>query len=342
MLDDLTILIPTFERPRHLRRLLSYYESLSVHVLIGDSSLHPFPAGELPSNAMYFHYPEVDFEEKMIQFVANAETTYSVLCPDDDFLTPSGLARCLEFLKENPDYSSAQGRAISFLPQGRFAFHAIYLHAVDYAIDAETASERFCQMMSLYVQQFYAVQRTDTIRDAFGVSGGYLNTAFSEVVLCAFGAMRGKHRVLPILYCAREQGETPADRKTISQTFEDSEYRDDLKRFSKTIVPELMVQDGITAAEGVKVVGNALLDYLAFDVDWYTGGYQTLESARERWVKRRKDCDSRMSVKQLKEEFNRLSKQGDPSHDKDALAELSMIARLVEETQALPTPGCKS
>ena len=288
--------------------------------------------GLQPDRHAYFHYPEVDFEEKMIRFAANAETTYAVICPDDDFLTPSGLAHCLDFLKKNPDYSSAQGRAISFLPQGRFAFHAIYLHAIDYAIDAETAGERFCQMMQLYVQQFYAVQRTDTIRDAFAVYGGFLNPNFAEVVFCAFGAMRGKHRVLPIFYCAREQGGAPVGRLAISRTFEDPAYQDDLKRFSKTIVPELMAHDGITAQDGVKIVGEALLDYLTFDVDWYTGGYQTLESARERWVKRRKDCDPRMSVKRLKEEFDRLSKQGDPSHDQDALAELPTIARLVEGT----------
>lgn len=329
-LSDLTIVIPSHERPRHLLRILNYYRELDVRVLVGDSSAVPFPSSDLPANVTYFHYPTTDRIEKMAWITSKVATDFCLLCGDDDFVVPGAAARCLDFLNRNPAYSSAQGRNVSFRPTGPFTYHSIYLHAIDYAIDGDTPSRRLHEMMELYVQQYYAVQKTATLQDGFGASIGFRNNNFPELILCAFAAMRGKHRVLPILYSARESGVRGPDGEPISQIFNKPAYSGEVIRFSNILADELKRQEAMTAEEGAHVVADALVAYLNFDVDWYTGGYQTVESAKQRWVERRKSKDLSVRIGELNERFDTFVRQGDPNFDQEAERDLMVIAAFVE------------
>jgi len=40
-------------------------------------------------------------------FLLRSQTPFTVLCADDDFITPEGMLAALAFLKENDDYASA-------------------------------------------------------------------------------------------------------------------------------------------------------------------------------------------------------------------------------------------
>ena len=106
MTADLTLLIPTHERPAYLKRILDYYRELPLQILVGDSSAAAYDE-PLPGNVTYIHYPDAEFYEKMNLFVRRAATPYAVLCADDDFIAPGGMQAALAFLKDNPDYASA-------------------------------------------------------------------------------------------------------------------------------------------------------------------------------------------------------------------------------------------
>ena len=46
---------------------------------------------------------------KIFEGASLIQTDYSVLCADDDFIIPSSLNKCINFLKNNKSYSSAHG-----------------------------------------------------------------------------------------------------------------------------------------------------------------------------------------------------------------------------------------
>jgi len=112
----LTIITPTFNRSDFLIRLLNYlsHTHYKHRIAIGDSSnaFHVERTKETIKkigkrlDIIYTQYPGLSChgaQEKLIQLV---DTPYIVSLPDDDFLVPNGLDKCIEFLENNGDYVS--------------------------------------------------------------------------------------------------------------------------------------------------------------------------------------------------------------------------------------------
>ena len=111
--EQLTIIIPTHERHSLLLRAIDYYTNLNVHVIIVDSSVNKLKR-ILTSKFQYIHMPCEDFGSKIYHVLSQVTTKYSCLSADDDFLSESGLIKGIDFLEENDDYVSVQGRYINF------------------------------------------------------------------------------------------------------------------------------------------------------------------------------------------------------------------------------------
>ncbi len=118
--SNLTILLPLKGRPLHTLRFLwdANRRKLPYRFLIADGEVHPTIAEllESPSKAFpdldieYVRYPDdisfSHFYRKMADASARVGTKYVMQADNDDFLIPSGIDRCLEFLDANPDYAS--------------------------------------------------------------------------------------------------------------------------------------------------------------------------------------------------------------------------------------------
>ena len=117
MLKDLTIVIITYERYSFLRRLLSFYLSYNIKAkfIVLDSS-ESYPENEellkllSDKKVTWKRFPSDIFFLKKIALGSELITTeYAVLSADDDFLIPTALEECLDYLIKNTDYSSVQG-----------------------------------------------------------------------------------------------------------------------------------------------------------------------------------------------------------------------------------------
>jgi len=105
LLRELTIVIPTCNRPLELERSIEYWRDTPVTVHILDGSEKPcFPVGVLPGvpTITYHHFPPTIGEHWMENYsrrmrVASGlpTTKVSVLCADDDFFSVSGLKLAL-------------------------------------------------------------------------------------------------------------------------------------------------------------------------------------------------------------------------------------------------------
>jgi len=111
LLSELTILIPTYNRPLELERAIEYWRDLPVTVHILDGSEKPwFPVGVLPNtlNISYHHIPQIvdeDWKDNYIRRIKFASelcsSSFAALCSDDDFFTVEGLKVALKSLKDD-------------------------------------------------------------------------------------------------------------------------------------------------------------------------------------------------------------------------------------------------
>ena len=112
LLSELTILIPTYNRPLELERAIEYWRDLPVTVHILDGSDKPwFPVGTLigDSAAIFYHHlpneSEYGFHDNYCERInlglSLVNSEFSALIADDDFFTLSGLTRALKTLSDH-------------------------------------------------------------------------------------------------------------------------------------------------------------------------------------------------------------------------------------------------
>ena len=117
LIERLTILIPTMNRPGFLSRILSYYHGLKCTIIVADSSdlRHPSVEKDHPQ-VQYLLYERASFKHKILDAASRIITPYFLICGDDDFVLIDAIKRGLDFLEKNPQFAAVQGQ------QGNFYF----------------------------------------------------------------------------------------------------------------------------------------------------------------------------------------------------------------------------
>ena len=111
LLSELTIVIPTFNRPLELERAIEYWRDTPVTVHILDGSKKPwFSVGLLPNtNSIRYHHvaqsvgdhPFENYAKRIRLSTELVDTRYSALCSDDDLFAVSGLIYALRSLRDD-------------------------------------------------------------------------------------------------------------------------------------------------------------------------------------------------------------------------------------------------
>lgn len=208
------ILIPTKNRPDFIERTIAYYDSLkSIHpIYIGDASDSDTAARTAAvlkrfSNVevKYFHWEGLGVSQTVVRLAesALAKCQYCAYQGDDDYFIPSSLSQCAEFLSENPDYRTSQGRAAIFtLDQpGPFGeLQSLWQFWGVNALEQETSIERFISFGKKYFVTQFSTHRTEEfVQD----SQYYLevkNGLVGELLHCYTFAIKGKSKFLDCLY----------------------------------------------------------------------------------------------------------------------------------------------
>ena len=110
LLEKLTILIPTKNRPAFVERALSYYaaQQWPGRIIVGDGSSvaeHHVAGNAVVKqvqgriNVNYNHFaPDVTYGSSLLALVQSAATPYVVIIGDDDFLVAKGVRACIACL----------------------------------------------------------------------------------------------------------------------------------------------------------------------------------------------------------------------------------------------------
>lgn len=265
MAAPITYLIPTHERHGYLRRALDYYRSVDADILVADSSAQALPeAGSLPARVAYRHFPGQGYMQKLSQVARMVDTPFVVLCADDDFTVPRAVAACQAFLEANADYASAQGDYLNALMEpGGIHLWPAYPQALEVRVDAALATERLLEMQSPYVPVYYAVHRTQSLRDYARLAEGLENYNLLEMLFALVAAIHGKHARLPMLFGVREvvpsvAAKDPKRRHGLDKVSTRPEYAAEYGRFVAAAAGLLAQRQGLALPEAEQAVRDAV------------------------------------------------------------------------------------
>jgi glycosyltransferase domain-containing protein len=207
--EQLTVVLMSHERPAFLRRAVRFYSGLPCRILVLDSSTESQPqdmAGPF-ANVDYQHVPQYGYwgvRAKLAYGVEQVTTPFMVFAADDDFHVHDALREAVAFMDANPDYGLCQGYSMMYLslPNSVSYYRRDKKVCEDYS--AEQAQDRVLDYMQQYLPPFYAVQRTDLVRDWFHVMPQDSSFQWQEIGHTWYMLARAKARILPIPYVVRE------------------------------------------------------------------------------------------------------------------------------------------
>jgi len=216
---DLNIIIPTYNRPSRLKRILSYYNGFKedYRIIIADSSNYKNQKAnkniissfqDLDILHLSKYDPKTKLSHKLADAVDYADRKYCVFCADDDFIIMSGIKKAVSFLEENSDFSCAHGGYISFSTkqdeQGRKQIHW-EISKIYKSIASPSPEERLFLNFSDYMYTFYAAHRTDFLSMLVKENIKYTDDdRFGEILPSMLDVIYNKMKYLDTLYCVRE------------------------------------------------------------------------------------------------------------------------------------------
>ncbi|QTN31331.1 TIGR00180 family glycosyltransferase [Akkermansiaceae bacterium] len=214
MNPDITVVVPTHERQRYLRRLVAYlgmmecgFESIVVDSTGGDGWKENESTVKAAGEALKLQYmrKEIPILEKFLWAVEQVKTPYLVFCADDDFLDFEGVSACAVFLDGHPDYSCSGGATAKVRLREGGSKEVL---CRGYSVSKDDAAARFGDFAKHWFSTFYFVQRTDEIRESLRLTVDSLDFAkarvYPEHFLAQLNVLGGKVHFSPTLYGIRQ------------------------------------------------------------------------------------------------------------------------------------------
>lgn len=265
------ILIQTMNRPDFVIRSLEYYAKLkSPHpVYVGDSS-NPENVQKIQSaiarlkNKLEVYYswcqPGLEAFDQLLPLV---KESYAVTTGDDDYVIPSTITRCAEFLENRPDYVAAGGHGVSFRlsssgPYGQIKRLADYPNRT---IEANSASQRLMDFSKKNFVVTFSVNRVDHLRKIFSVPLPIITT-WSELFQNSFCAVSGKIKVLDCLGVIRQIHDKQYYTSLMIDWLLEKNFHDSYIKFRDHLAKEIMRIDNIGQEQAENTVKKAFWAYL--------------------------------------------------------------------------------
>jgi glycosyltransferase domain-containing protein len=269
----LTIIIPTLNRSDFVIRLLNYFADTNYKhcIAIGDSSdsFHVARTKEEIERIgekleiIYMEYPGLSChgaQEKLINLVS---TPYIVSLPDDDFLVPDGLDKCIEFLEKNEDYVAAHGLGIiaTYKPGERYGRDLVIQNYRQTVVENEDAKERLLQHLESYSVPVFSVHRTAAFRVMW--ADEIDDYAFGELLPCCLSVILGKIKELKCFYLVRQDHDVRYTSPDSYDWITSSTWQSSYRIFRDCLARELNKQANIPLGESLEIVKRGFWAYLA-------------------------------------------------------------------------------
>lgn len=211
---DYTLLIPTYNRPQDLARLLRYLATAGAAfpIMVLDSSRPDVMAQNRQTvagsglSARHIEFAaEIHPFQKFLAGCRKVETAYCSLCADDDFVLLPALKDSVAALTARTDAAAAHGNYFNF-SETINGFNLSYVVQSGNRIEDATPAARVRRMLSNYEVLFYAVFRTSHFISALESLGQFQTTLAAEVWLAGATAAAGSVLRVDRFYLGRNTG----------------------------------------------------------------------------------------------------------------------------------------
>ena len=292
--DSLTVVVTTYNRYPHLRRLLRYAESVGLpwplHVLdsssdaLADEELTRRLAGGRIQHVVYA--PSTQPMDKLRDGLNRVGSTYVVVWNDDDFLVPRALAEGIAWLEAHPEYSVAHGPSALFVTErmhGRTELGCMpYLQR---PITDDTAARRLRSYLGCQTVLNSSVHRTASlVRNVALCCSHRFGYTWAELALGGLAVIEGQAAHLDRLYLLKEGHEgpdtwilslineipqdqagwrEPTRRIDAFEWVADPGFAETYAKFRDCLASVLAEQDRISLDEARRVVKEAFWRYVA-------------------------------------------------------------------------------
>lgn len=212
-LADHTLVIPTYNRPELLERLVTYYgrHTRPLRLLVLDSSKPKIAARNAatlnPHSAYLRHitYPTTTVMAAKLAFGLNEVTTPTVsFCADDDLVFADGLREAREFLLDHPDFVCAHGLYLNF-QEDNFEIYITQEYAGE-SNEAKHAGARIFRLCQNYEFVFYGLFRTRDLQEIFTEAAQIPSLHYQELFQSVGALIKGKIKRLRCFYAGRRSG----------------------------------------------------------------------------------------------------------------------------------------
>ena len=262
-LSNLTICIFTHERKQDLERLVKYWSSTDIKVIILDTSSQPAKIVN-SKNLKYFHTPNTPLHKRLLKFSEIVETKYILLSPDDDFFALEGVGKTLEFLDNNSKFSSAQGLRVRFFDFPNFHWIPDYVKQMRLKFVEEDKIERLYKMSSS-MHYIYSIIRSIDFTKIVNCFDN-VNTekkdahALGELIFNYTLPVLGKHIILPVFYSARKAHPYTGGGMVFGNWIND-ELDEDRKIFKSNVIKFYAAEIGCSNSEALSIFSNLTKDF---------------------------------------------------------------------------------
>lgn len=278
--QNCSVIIPTYNRPQYLARTIRFFSTYGRNfpIIIADSGSQATQIANKETVAScsslditHRAYPDSpepfgNFESKIADALDHSHTKYCVISPDDDFLAPTAISACANFLKHHPDFAVAHGEYMRYWAGSKprcLNWRPVYEGR---SLTYSEPEVRLQYHLSHYPTDttYYAVHRLALLKHVLGevVKSGLQLTVFRELYATGITVIHGKTRYLNLFYCAKdlssERTQHVPDARSLSGT---PAYLCEQKMFTQLLVRYLHEHANLSPEKSVTTVDNAVSGY---------------------------------------------------------------------------------
>lgn len=292
MLPDITIIVPTYQRPDHIKKKMLHFSSIDCSIPIevwdtSDSSVikknkETIKKYKEKLSLSYFSLPQsYSFISKIYKAVRETKTQYVIIHPDDDFLNIHSVIKCVEFLEKKKDYVFATGVTLGYRRENeeRGDFLTLYIKN-DIISDSDVFTRiHHCRSTNRGKIPFQNVWRQDIFLKVLEPIASTPYVKYSEYMINFLAAAAGRGALLDCLHEIRiPDAQKSIRRKTSVLGFENTReswfsgknFINDLPIFLDRCCDFILEQSPQSSVENVR--NSILVSYIAkaFEVDLFT------------------------------------------------------------------------
>ena len=207
LLKNLTIVIPTYNRPNFLKRSVDYWKATDANILIIDGSqinLFKNELVQIENNIKYIYSP-TSLANRLGIAISSVDTEFIALLGDDEYFIPQSIEKSIEFLSTNLDYVACGGQAVHFTYQREshsVLFKPAYEEFHSFDLSINDSNLRVIEHFKNYTSSYsYSVMRAKEWKCAMHVFANSDFTAYAngEYAFEFVASYLGKSKMLPNL-----------------------------------------------------------------------------------------------------------------------------------------------